>query len=268
MNNSELVYVDSDGLKLAVEVFGQGPPLIFAHGLTGERHGTQRQFASLADRYRIISFDQRGHGQSTPVTDPALYDFRRMAEDITAILDALDVERAIVGGESMGAATMLTFSLTHPQRVERLLITAPAFSDQPNVQREDIWAAGDLVEKEGVGVWLERSAEVQRTELGWSEEVIEYIAGARTQHNDASIATALKTVIDWVILPDLTPLAGLDMPACVIAWPNDPLHPQALAKRVADALPNACLETLPSILGLFSRPEVVGEIYGRFLEKA
>lgn len=268
MNNTQFLYVDSDSLTLAVEVFGQGPPLIFAHGLTGERHGTQRQFASLADRYRIITFDQRGHGQSTPVTDPALYDARRMGEDIAAILDALGVERAIVGGESMGASTALTFALAHPRRVERLLITAPSLMDKPNDQREDIWAAGDLVEKEGIDVWLERSAEVQRTELGWSEEVIDTIAGFRSSHDSASIATALKTVIDWVILPDLTPLAGLDMPACVIGWPNDPLHPEALARRVADALPNACLEMLPSILTLFSRPEAVGEVYARFLEEA
>lgn len=266
MNNSELLYVESDGLTLAVEIFGTGPPLIFAHGLTGERHGTHRQFATLADRYRIISFDQRGHGDSTPVTDPARYDFHRMAEDVTAILDTLDIERAIVGGESMGAATMLTFALAHPQRVERLLLTAPAFSDAPNTQREDIWAAGELVATEGIAVWLARSAEVQRTELGWPEEVIEYIAGSRATHDDASIATALKTVIDWVVLPDLTPLAALDIPACVIAWPNDLLHPEALARRVVDALPDAQLEMLPSILSLFSRPEVVGEIYGRFLE--
>ena len=62
--------VPVDGLELAVETFGDGPWLVFAHGLTGNRHGTRRQFAPLADRYRIVIYDQRGHCDSTPVTDP------------------------------------------------------------------------------------------------------------------------------------------------------------------------------------------------------
>ena len=123
--------IPTDGLELAVETFGDGPWLVFAHGLTGYRHGTRRQFAPLADRYRIVIYDQRGHGDSTPVTDPALYDLERMAGDMAAVMDALGIEQAIVGGESMGAATTLRFALRWPQRVRALLLTAPAFSDVP-----------------------------------------------------------------------------------------------------------------------------------------
>ena len=77
--------VPNDGLELAVETFGEGPWLVFAHGLTGNRYGTRRQFTPLADRYRIVIYDQRGHGDSTPVTDPALYDLDRMAGDMAAV---------------------------------------------------------------------------------------------------------------------------------------------------------------------------------------
>ena len=111
---NKMHHVESDGLELAVESFGAGPPLVFAHGLTGTRNNTRDQFAPLADRYRIVIFDQRGHGDSTPVTDPALYDVHRMAYDMAAVMDALGIERAIVGGESMGAATALLFALKWP----------------------------------------------------------------------------------------------------------------------------------------------------------
>ena len=97
-------YVESDGLKIAAETFGAGAPLVFAHGLTGNRQAIRRQFESLADRYRIVIFDQRGHCDSSPVTDPALYDPSRMADDMRAVLDHLKIDRAIIGGESMGAA--------------------------------------------------------------------------------------------------------------------------------------------------------------------
>src|ERR1700674_5008374 len=96
--------IPSDGLLLTVETFGTGAPIVFAHGLLGNRHVVRAELAPLASHYRIVTFDQRGHGDSSPVTDPALYQPARMAGDMAAVMDALGIERAIVGGESMGAA--------------------------------------------------------------------------------------------------------------------------------------------------------------------
>ena len=109
-------FVASDGLLLAAETFGEGKPLVFAPGLTDNRGYIRRQLLPLADRYRIVTYDQRGHGDSTPVTDPALYTPERMAGDMARILDAFDIERAVIGGESMGAATALLFAFTWPER--------------------------------------------------------------------------------------------------------------------------------------------------------
>ncbi|MBK8034793.1 MAG: alpha/beta fold hydrolase [Chloroflexi bacterium] len=83
--DSEIVKINSDGLELVAESFGSGPPLIAAHGLTGNRHITGRQLKQLANRYRIIVYDQRGHSDSTPVTNPSLYNPDRMAEDMRAV---------------------------------------------------------------------------------------------------------------------------------------------------------------------------------------
>jgi len=57
--------VRSDGLEIAVETFGEEPPIVFAHGLTGTRHGIRDQLAPLADLYRVVIYDQRGHCDST-----------------------------------------------------------------------------------------------------------------------------------------------------------------------------------------------------------
>ena len=151
--------VPNDGLELAVETFGEGPWLVFAHGLTGNRHGTRRQFTPLADRYRIVIYDQRGHCDSTPATDPALYDLDRMAGDMAAVMDALGIEQAIVGGESMGAATTLRFALRWPQRVRALLLTAPAFSDSENAAADQIMNMGSEIRTYGMAGYLQRSAE-------------------------------------------------------------------------------------------------------------
>ena len=196
------------------------------------------QLARLADRYRIVVYDQRGHSDSTPVTDPALYDADRMAEDMTAVLDALGIERAIVGGESMGAATTLRFALRHPERVERLLITAPAFGDQPNPAAERLEDMGRTITKLGLGELLRLAAIRQRDELGWSPEAIAYARANFASHDPASLAVALGTVPDWLVFSDLSVLSKLISPGasshgrtirCI----------RRLARRVALALPNA-----------------------------
>src|SRR5574337_697536 len=99
--------IASDGLQLAAEVCGSGPPLLYAHSLGACRHYARRLLEPLAADHRIILFDQRGHCGSTPVTDAALYTPQRMANDLAAVLDAFGIDAAILVGESMGAATTL-----------------------------------------------------------------------------------------------------------------------------------------------------------------
>jgi 3-oxoadipate enol-lactonase len=260
-----LTTVRSDRLDLAVETFGDGPPLVFAHGLTGNRHSIRAQLHPLAERYRVVIFDQRGHGDSTAVTDPAQYDPMRMAEDIGSILDALQIDRAIVGGESMGAATALLFALGHSDRVQALLLTAPAFADQPNPDRQRLRDMGQAIATLGLSRFLELAAARQRADLHWSAAAITHVRNSLASHDPDSLATALRTVADWQILPDLSELSSLRFRACILAWHGDPLHPYELAYRVSEHLPAAQLETLPPLPAIFEDPSLVGSIYAQFL---
>lgn len=255
--------VKSDGIDIAVEQFGHGPPLVFAHGLTGNRHFSRQQLTPLADRFTIIVYDQRGHCDSSPVTDPALYDRGRMAEDMTAVLDALNINKAVVGGESMGAATTLTFALHHPDRVEKLLLTAPAFGDTTNNAADGIKQMGQAIAEKGLPAFLADSAIRQREELGWPEPVIQSVAAMQSTHQAQSLAVACQTVIEWRL--DMSLLPAITCPTCIIAWDNDPLHPLALAQRYLAAIPHAQLKTIPSLTQFFLKPSLIGQIYGRFL---
>lgn len=260
-----LHHISSGPVELAVEVLGDGPPLIFAHGLTGYRRSARLQLGPLADRYTIIAFDQRGHGDSTPIVDPMLYDAAAMAADIGVILDKLGVERAIVGGESMGAATALLFALSQPQRVSALLLTAPAFGDQRNAESEGVHTMGDAIARMGLPHFLAAAALRQRDELGWPPQAIEAVAAMQGGHQTASLATACRTVADWVILPDLSVVAALPMPVCVIAWPDDPLHPIVLAQRLVGFLAHGRLAHFPPLPEIFVHGEAIGQIYSEFL---
>ncbi|MBL8131773.1 MAG: alpha/beta hydrolase [Anaerolineae bacterium] len=264
--DGSILRVQSDGLELVAESIGSGPPIIAAHGLSGNRTITQRQIFSLAERYQIIVYDQRGHHDSTPITNPSLYNPDRMAEDMRAVMDAYGIEKAIVQGESMGAATTLLFTLKYPHRVSALLLTGPAFSDVPNPEIPSLHMMAMEIQQYGLEEYLRLSAQRMRDNWGASEEVIEAVREMQSSHQEQSLITALDTVKDWVIFDDLAEIAQLTMPICIIAWPADPLHPIELAHRMTAYLPQAKLETVPSVASVFlNGGALLGEIYARFL---
>ena len=256
-------FVASDGLLLAAETFGEGRPLVFAPGLTDNRGYIRRQLLPLADRYRIVTYDQRGHGDSTPVTDPALYTPERMAGDMARILDAFDIERAVIGGESMGAATALLFAFTRPERTERLLLTGPALGDTPNPGRDRLRALGQAFALGGAESVIAEATATEWPEMGLDENAIMTLSAMLRSHRDESIAAACEAVADWTL--DLAPLSTVRCPVQIIAWENDPVHPIALARRMAELLPSARLAVLPQLNSRFNSLELIGRIYREFL---
>lgn len=258
--------VASDGLELAVETSGEGPPLIYAHGLSGNRSHTLRELQPLSRTYRVIAFDQRGHGDSTPVTEPELFAPDRMADDIGAVLDDLGIERAALGGESMGAATALLFAERHPERVESLFLAAPAFGRAVNAVRERWTAIALEIERHGMATFLARSAERMRTQFGAPADVTAYIGRMHGVHDPRSLAAAFRTVSAWTIRPDLSALARSAPPSWVLAWDGDPSHPLALAREIAGLLPGSRFAALPDPLCVFSDPPIVGRTFRALMD--
>ena len=255
--------VQSGRIQIAAESHGTGTPLVYAHGLTGDRSGTFVQLESILSHHTVIAYDQRGHGDSTPVDEPALYDPYEMAEDLGRVMDAYSVNQAIIGGESMGAATAMLFALAHPERVQALLLKVPAFGATPNPDRESIRTMGELIEQGGVAMYLEHARSVNRFNL--PEDLRKSLSERLLRHDEKSLATACKTVIDWTVLSDMKQLADLTVPTCVVAWRDDPLHPFELAEEMVQVMPNAILHE-QTILQHFSDPASTGRIYSEFLQ--
>jgi len=263
---NDTITITSDGLELVAESFGSGSPIIAAHGLTGNRQMTKRQFQTLAEKFFIVVFDQRGHNDSSPITVPSLYNPDRMAEDIRNIMDAYQIQKAIIQGESMGAATALLFALKYPQRVKTLILTGPAFSDKPNPEIESLRMMAQDIKKYGKEQYLQLSA--RRMQENWNapDEVIESVQFMQNSHQEDSLITALETVKDWIILDNIAEISQLMMPVYIVAWRDDPLHPLELAERMVKYLPNVKLEILPSVSHVFlDQGAVLGDIYHQFL---
>lgn len=107
----ELAYLDE----------GEGEPIVLVHGFASSKEVNWVQpgwFATLTGAgRRVIALDNRGHGTSTKLYDPAEYHTERMAQDVHALLDHLDIGRADVLGYSMGARITAFLSRAHPERV-------------------------------------------------------------------------------------------------------------------------------------------------------
>ena len=125
--------IDRDGVSIYYETHGPKerdvPSLLLSHGYGATCRMWDGQIAALADRYRVIVWDMRGHGESGDPDDPALYSQALTVGDMAAVLDACSEERAIVGGLSLGGVMSLAFHLAHPERVRALMLfdTGPGF---------------------------------------------------------------------------------------------------------------------------------------------
>ena len=108
------------GIEMYYEVEGSGDPLLLIMG-TGADHTTwAAQVEAYRDHYTVITYDNRGTGQSTHPPNPGDYSMRLLGDDAAALLDVLGVERAHVSGLSLGSATSQELAVNHPEKVATL----------------------------------------------------------------------------------------------------------------------------------------------------
>lgn len=108
-----------NGKELAVEVDGDGPAVLLVHGLGGTSNFYQVQADALAGSHRVIRVDSAGAGRS-PVADDITIESH--AEDLAALLDALEIASAAVVGHSMGTLIVRTLAARHPAKVSALAL--------------------------------------------------------------------------------------------------------------------------------------------------
>jgi len=112
--------VKINDINLYYEVHGEGEPLLLIYGLAGRSAGFARQIPALSERFRVITFDNRGVGETDQPEEP--YSIAQMADDAAGLLDALRLESAHVFGVSMGGMIAQELALRHPDRVKKLAL--------------------------------------------------------------------------------------------------------------------------------------------------
>lgn len=128
-----------NGAEIAYEVAGSGHPVTLIHAGIADKRMWDAQFATFAERYRVVRYDIRGFGQSSLPAGPYT-----MREDLRALLQHLGVARTHLIGISMGGSIAIDFTLDYPEMVSALIPVAAGISGEqgaPNPELEARWRA-------------------------------------------------------------------------------------------------------------------------------
>jgi pimeloyl-ACP methyl ester carboxylesterase len=239
--------VDRDGVRLVVEEAGEGVPVVLLHGLTATRRYVVMGSRALErGGHRVVSYDARGHGQSSPAVDRQAYGYDELALDLRAVMDTCGVERAVLAGASMGAHTLLRFALDAPERVAGVVVVTPAFD--PDAARDFTrWdALADGLRSGGVEGFVEAYRVEDEVPEAWRDTVRIVLRQRMAQHADLNaLADALQATPRSQPYESLGELGALSVPAVVVASRDeaDPGHPLAVGEAYAAAIPGARLLT-------------------------
>jgi pimeloyl-ACP methyl ester carboxylesterase len=239
--------IASGGVTLSGEQAGEGTPIVLLHGLTATRRYVVMGSRALErSRHRVIAYDARGHGRSTPAPDPASYGYELLAADLEAVLDALALPRAILAGASMGAHTALRLALARPGRVAGLVLITPSF-DPSSPRGEESLASWDALAhglREGGVEGFVDAYDLDAVPQAWRETVEKVLRQRLSAHeHPLAVADALEAVPRSRPFETLQELRAIAVPSVVVASRDeaDPGHPLAVGERYAQAIPGARL---------------------------
>jgi 3-oxoadipate enol-lactonase/4-carboxymuconolactone decarboxylase len=257
------MFVRTTALSMHVQISGRlgAPVLIFLHSLGTNLHLWDLQAEALADRYRVLQLDFRGHGLTSVTAGP--YTVSQLAGDVAEVMEALSVESAYLCGVSLGGAVALTLAGRLADRVPALILCDTATSFDPP------------------SLWIERANAVRAAGTGWLVEA----AIARWVSNDFALSTeadgmramlrrtdpeGYASAAEALAACDLDDAASkLRLPTLIVVAENDLSTPVETAKALRDRIPGAVLEVLPGRghLPQMEGPNDLSSLISHFLNK-
>jgi pimeloyl-ACP methyl ester carboxylesterase len=236
------------GVELNVEIAGReaSDPFFWGHGLMGsmaqEDAAGMLPWEGLEDAVRLVRWDARGHGRSDSTPEPEDYRWEELAADLWALADLLKVERAVVGGVSMGAATALHAAVAAPQRVRGLVLMAPPTAWDSRARQARFYRGFARVVGAIGLVPIARLGDLAARAV--SNEGLAAIQRTVTQNMRRADAQSVQLALRGAALSDLPTLesiAALDVPILILAWKQDPSHPLATSEALAKEMTHATL---------------------------
>ncbi|MCG8542865.1 MAG: 3-oxoadipate enol-lactonase [Alphaproteobacteria bacterium] len=224
--------INANGIDMAYRLDGpaDGPAVMLSNSLATNHTMWDAQIPALTDRYRVLRYDQRGHGGTQPTEPP--YSFDLLLDDAVALMDALSIDKVHFCGLSMGGMTGQLFGAKRPDRLHSLVLCDTA-SEMP---MPELWQGRiDTANKDGMSALIDSTIE------RWFTEGYRNGNGGETDRVGTMIAT---TPVDGYVgccyaisVMQHTPLlSGIKTPTLVIVGADDPAttveHAEAIHREI------------------------------------
>lgn len=236
-----------DGIRFHYRDEGDGLPFVFQHGLGADLTQPFSLCHPAPAGVRLIAFDARAHGQTTPVGPIERIGLATSADDLGALLDHLRIQKVIVGGISMGAAITLNFILRHPERVVGLVQSRPAWLDAPHPWNVAMFSLVSRLIREngptrGKQLFLE-TPEYRDTLERWPD-VATSLAGQFDSPVAAETAFKFERIIRDAPCKDRREWTRIAVPTLLLANQRDPIHPFEFAVEMQKGIRGAELKEI------------------------
>ncbi len=231
--------------RIAIDRCGSGMPVVFLHGIGGNRRNWTDQLRSVGARHLAVAWDARGYGDSEEVEGPRA--FPDFAADLLRVLDQLGAEKAVIVGLSMGGLIATDFHERHGERVRALVLCDTSPGLRKHMSPEEIERFLDARRKpllEGktpadIAPALARDLVSPRT----PPERVALLVDSLSRLRAESYLKTIEAVTRWNRAYDLS---AIRVPTLVIVGEDDRLTPPDVGRRLADAIPGAGLAVIPA----------------------
>ncbi|MDE2385286.1 MAG: alpha/beta fold hydrolase [Alphaproteobacteria bacterium] len=240
-------FTTPDGCKLEYEVSGQGHPVLWQHGL-GAPFSQPAAVFPEADGFQRITLACRGH-EGSDLGPPGELTFTAFSNDALALLDHLGIERAVVGGISLGAAVAMRLAALAPARVRALILARPAWVDQVTPDTQGIYVeVGACIARHGlehgIGLFQQRAdfRALMQASPDNAKSMLSYFSRPRPE-TTVALLSAISSSFPGLNRAQIRSIAA---PTLVIGNGEDVVHPLAFAQELASLIPGAALEIITS----------------------
>jgi 3-oxoadipate enol-lactonase len=255
-----------DGAEIHYEVYGQGPAVIFAHGLGGNHLSWWQQVAHFAPTRTCAVFAHRGFPPSSPVPGKSAPD--AYADDLSALIDHLDLKEVALVAQSMGGWTCLEYALRNPARVRALVMASTSGALDFNLLKNkevDEWSGQSpsaLAELQARGIHPAGGERMAR-----EQPALAQLYGQISELAPASFRDEVRARIRELRKQPPALLARLPMPVLFITGDEDWVFPPAAGPALARLAPKGDAARVPATghSVYFERPAQFNELIGRIV---